>query len=147
MRGEYISISTVSVCSSGSPPHAWGIFPALPAQTASARFTPTCVGNIQTPLSSSPQVTVHPHMRGEYLQDQDGYIIIDGSPPHAWGILITTPKLYKCYRFTPTCVGNIFNFEEVQDVGAVHPHMRGEYAMKLKTELVAFGSPPHAWGI
>ena len=30
---------------------------------------------------------------------------------------------------------------------AVHPHMRGEYCVIMRTTHVYNGSPPHAWGI
>ena len=72
----------------GSPPHAWGIHTSIGDDDVAPRFTPTCVGNTycfaisSVRLSGSPPhawgirkvnedgsitITVHPHMRGEYV--------------------------------------------------------------------------------
>ncbi len=39
-------------------------------------------------------------------------------------------------RFTPTCVGNTYNGKDLLIQDAVHPHVRGEYA------IIAIGSTP-----
>ena len=48
-------------------------------------------------------------MRGEYSTKDYNSEITQGSPPHAWGILveITTDDTFN--RITPTCVGNTLN--------------------------------------
>ncbi len=126
MRGEYRLRQQHLVRLNGSPPHAWGI-PNTPLLNSSfERFTPTCVGNT---------FELKIGLQGK--------------------------------RFTPTCVGNtsqIIGFRLGKAVHphmrgeyagticfafrrAVHPHMRGEYGLFLGLDLVALGSPPHAWGI
>ncbi len=50
-----------------------------------------------------------------------------GSPPHAWGILISV--LFEDFLIP------------------VHPHMRGEYGTAWELSKIQLGSPPHAWGI
>ena len=47
MRGEYIT--------------------AVSYDGAEIRFIPTCVGNTNTVIVYSFIITVHPHMRGEYV--------------------------------------------------------------------------------
>ncbi len=112
-------------------------------------------------------MSVHPHMRGEYAN----FILImthaHGSPPHAWGIRLSSPDRGLLERFTPTCVGNtsgkllgnqyrrftptcVGNTCLLQCQGRrypVHPHMRGEYMYSSLSPRRQDGSPPHAWGI
>ncbi len=112
-------------------------------------------------------ITVHPHMRGEYLGFTPNTGHICGSPPHAWGIRYRKPGLNRCQRFTPTCVGNthvllhkgyyrrftptcVGNTAYIKSATgaiAVHPHMRGEYNKQWDNTPNDIGSPPHAWGI
>ena len=71
----------------GSPPHAWGIPRPRGHAADYRRFTPTRVGNTAHVDDVEAHLAVHPHTRGEYdlLQRLRGQV--DGSPPHAWGIL------------------------------------------------------------
>ena len=95
--------------------------------TRTLRFTPTCVGNtcayfvlvnnstvhphmrgeyVDYKASQDPTFAVHPHMRGEYRNNSKVESTIYGSPPHAWGILHDNLWIQRRCRFTPTCVGN-----------------------------------------
>src|SRR5207302_427067 len=91
--------------------------------------------------------SVHPHTRGEYPYRATNLPNVRGSPPHAWGILVSTATIQIGMRFTPTRVGNTDGGERGRDSGTVHPHTRGEYGTPPLKPSVAFGSPPHAWGI
>ncbi len=71
---------------------------------------------------------VHPHMRGEYILGVAADNFDDGSPPHAWGILLKLLNVSLLSRFTPTCVGNTSIVGLSPPDIPVHPHMRGEYA-------------------
>ena len=51
------------------------------------------------------------------------------------------------YRFIPTCVGNTCCSACSAAVGAVHPHVRGEYVFPLPKPPTNAGSSPRAWGI
>ena len=106
-------------------------------------------------------------MRGEYLGISVLTLADNGSPPHAWGILVVcqSPSVY--IRFTPTCVGNTAPRGILSSTLSVHPHMRGEYFFTLSRNVLMSvhphmrgeyvstfvapspltGSPPHAWGI
>ena len=50
----------------GSSPRAWGILTLVHPQDGEDRFIPTCVGYTCTPVFSSPDSSVHPHVRGVY---------------------------------------------------------------------------------
>ena len=106
MRGEYQVCSQFRIGYYGSPPHAWGILNCQPFRVAGLRFTPTCVGNTKSPLSTNMVEPVHPHMRGEYNGVSGGLDYPGGSPPHAWGIRFLYRLVPVYRRFTPTCVGN-----------------------------------------
>ena len=149
MRGEYDGSCSEHWCASGSPPHAWGILFGGKVSALVGRFTPTCVGNTSHSLVLPHPSSVHPHMRGEYLIAASSFWTVSGSPPHAWGILEIRLAVVLCQRFTPTCVGNTSGGGCGWTEPAVHPHMRGEYA--IPSEWPRYfgmdGSPPHAWGI
>ena len=147
MRGEYSECVRLIEDADGSPPHAWGILEQRHIPGTGQRFTPTCVGNTSGAVSASDVATVHPHMRGEYSVGSVVRILYRGSPPHAWGILDILHCATTVDRFTPTCVGNTSPTTQTRAVTSVHPHMRGEYAARLRSRQPYFGSPPHAWGI
>ena len=50
-------------------------------------------------------------------------------------------------RFIPTCVGNTAIIPIHQYNIAVHPHVRGEYALFAARSAAVDGSSPRAWGI
>jgi len=147
MRGEYVGEISSCLQYLGSPPHAWGIHYPHRASQKCLRFTPTCVGNTDDDFLEHHKQTVHPHMRGEYPGIALPFTISFGSPPHAWGILPGQRLLEMHLRFTPTCVGNTSRAALMLLLPPVHPHMRGEYRIKVACETFFFGSPPHAWGI
>ena len=69
----------------------------------------------------------HPHTCGEYSFQ---YVIeapITGSPPHLWGIRITTVVSGVDDGITPTPVGNTGHSYTVIIVNQDHPHTCGEY--------------------
>ncbi len=94
-----------------------------------------------------PQLTVHPHVRGEYHIRRDKTIVYIGSPPRAWGIRLHRLLDALFNRFTPTCVGNTSLDTGRSLCYAVHPHVRGEYRVLGKRSRPHYGSPPRAWGI
>ncbi len=71
--------------------------------------------------------SVHPHMRGEYVEPMQGKVACAGTPPHAWGIRAVSTHARKS--------------------DTVHPHMRGEYGRRRGSFNRGIGTPPHAWGI
>ena len=117
-------------------------------QSASrCRFTPTCVGNVETRCAGQCCQSVHPHVRGESCS--------------------AMPASAICLRFTPTCVGNVCRscsqcvctpvHPHVRGVIFVsilpcsqypvcHPHVRGECDQPNTRSTSEPGSPPRAWG-
>ncbi len=110
------------------------------------RFTPTCVGKTEGRPLLSHWSAVHPHMRGEDGWVRWRVVLLDGSPPHAWGRLELLDTVALLVRFTPTCVGKTPEVWRLRVVRAVHPHMRGEDVSCPVGCRPSFGSPPHAWG-
>ena len=147
MRGEYCSTYDRQGYARGSSPHAWGILQQNTVWTAARRFIPTCVGNTIAQAVQSGKLTVHPHMRGEYLLVVTLLVVVRGSSPHAWGILPPLRQARLCLRFIPTCVGNTGKPLAGRHCGTVHPHMRGEYFRHSANKRNPGGSSPHAWGI
>ena len=72
-------------------------------------------------------ISVHPHIRGEYVE---------------------TARRINCgSRFIPTSVGNTTHPPTIQAYLSVHPHIRGEYFYLPLPYPRRFGSSPHPWGI
>ncbi len=71
-------------------------------------------------------MTVHPHVRGDNVDEQ------------------ATPRIGG--RFTPTCVGTIA-WLKINQIGyTVHPHVRGDNRQLIFEIICRCGSPPRAWG-
>ena len=87
MRGENSMVMKRVATLFGSPPHAWGKYNSTSKWETRTRFTPTCVGKIETELVTRLIDSVHPHMRGENRNILYWAPKSHGSPPHAWGKL------------------------------------------------------------
>ena len=72
--------------------------------------------------------------------------VVVGSPPRAWGRLRIIVIDRHEDRFTPTCVGTALNHAQTDCQCAVHPHVRGDGATRLRISNCRPGSPPRAWG-
>ena len=106
MRGEYPCEFHHHGRASGSSPHAWGIREPRRPRSCRVRFIPTCVGNTMGNDCWMRAVSVHPHMRGEYVCQMTCNPAEPGSSPHAWGIHTAAANDQEVPRFIPTCVGN-----------------------------------------
>ena len=147
VRGEYLPCFLSKMEADGSSPRAWGILRFHPAPVLQGRFIPTCVGNTSFSMGSARLLSVHPHVRGEYLHSAMGKKRPRGSSPRAWGIPSKSAKKLTMCRFIPTCVGNTRIKWRDNEGGPVHPHVRGEYEQRSKVLLDFIGSSPRAWGI
>ncbi len=85
-------------------------------------------------------------MRGDILRAARNARSNFGSPPRAWGHLLQRPRLHRCGRFTPTCVGTSRDRRPAEGPRAVHPHVRGDIAWASAAASRSAGSPPRAWG-
>ena len=126
--GNTTPISTIFSNNSGSSPRAWGIPGQNGGRFSIRRFIPTCVGNTVLCGVCCRRRPVHPHMRGEYPHGPPWAGHLDGSSPHAWGILVGFEHIQAVIRFIPTCVGNTWCISQPASRLPVHPHMRGEYS-------------------
>ena len=63
-----------------------------------------------------------------------------------WGTRLCLPGGPGCPRFTPTHVGNTFEFDPGQQRWSVHPHACGEHSITDLTYIDPSGSPPRMWG-
>ena len=84
----------------------WGILTITDADLIKERITPTSVGNTQKISFSFEGVQDHPHQCGEYFGLLSLRLLLAGSPPPVWGILIGAVSYLVRVRITPTSVGN-----------------------------------------
>ena len=90
--------------------------------------------------------SVHPHVRGEYIQCVEYAPPENGSPPRAWGRHAVPLRTSSISRFTPTCVGSIADGHAARILPSVHPRVRGEHVRSSMRLSLPSGSSPHAWG-
>jgi len=105
------------------------------------------VGNTRRGGDVHREVTVHPHIRGEYSIRKSRTPSLSGSSPHPWGILSSPNSFLWMVRFIPTSVGNTSMGHTCIHTHSVHPHIRGEYDSRRIASSRACGSSPHPWGI
>jgi len=131
----------------GSPPRAWGQWRDGGDQWVEGRFTPTGVGTMPRAFLTHLWVSVHPHGRGDNVNQwfQQGLgerftptgvgtmtrstarlPATAGSPPRAWGQYALRCARRHTRRFTPTGVGTICARSRSSERSTVHPHGRGD---------------------
>ena len=147
VRGEYMASRSSATMYAGSSPRAWGIPKNPRANNTARRFIPTCVGNTVWRRSYVREISVHPHVRGEYTTRRTTCWSLIGSSPRAWGIRSAAGDAGSGVRFIPTCVGNTPCRRRPRGWWPVHPHVRGEYTGQACIETGRSGSSPRAWGI
>ena len=145
-RGERRQVAPRVVVELGSSPRPWGT-PHDPAGTMPAcRFIPTPVGNASTASISSMRMSVHPHARGERIEEFEALETGDGSSPRPWGTRPIASEPAEGGRFIPTPVGNARTIAREGYARAVHPHARGERRGKSDAIASFHGSSPRPWG-
>ena len=130
----------------GSPPRAWGQSKSTSSAYVTLRFTPTGVGTMCSGPPGACSGPVHPHGRGDNVQETIQPLLRYGSPPRAWGQCRAVPRRDAASRFTPTGVGTKSTQPRVAAVPAVHPHGRGDNVSSGLRDEFRRGSPPRAWG-
>ncbi len=146
VRGDGLQVGKGSPPVTTSPPRAWGRREAETWRCGYRRFTPTCVGTAGHRSARASTSPVHPHVRGDGGRQRLGGVVIDGSPPRAWGRRGTGPRGLPRRRFTPTCVGTAVIDFMSRLAKAVHPHVRGDGQLRGDMVVLCAGSPPRAWG-
>ena len=147
MRGEYPSARAFPRNTVGSPPHARGIRKAAETDRLAKGITPACAGNTLVWLIRTLINRDHPRMRGEYGSAESFGYSVQGSPPHARGILVFIFCIVRYHGITPACAGNTRGRLHYRERYGDHPRMRGEYFGDCKQYATHKGSPPHARGI
>ena len=146
-------VGTGSICLvrdsslSGSPPRAWGLGCPLRDSRPAKRFTPTGVGTGANADAAARLAEVHPHGRGDWSAVSLGTPSRHGSPPRAWGLVLSGFLALEFERFTPTGVGTGQGANKGPAVKAVHPHGRGDWTSNPGRPALFSGSPPRAWGL
>ena len=73
-------------------------------------------------------------------------MILTGSPPHTWGILLASKSMNFCVRITPTYMGNT-NCSAFGKIGTKdHPHIHGEYHDFVYGKVAQLGITPTYMG-
>ena len=104
------------------------------------------MGTITCTRTCSPVLAVHPHGRGDNFATNPPPAGVNGSPPRAWGQLVSVPHRPLLLRFTPTGVGTITSRPICRPSASVHPHGRGDNVEMVAPGPGDGGSPPRAWG-
>ena len=146
MRGERCNGVSNIDHPRGSSPHARGTPYRLPSRVSLPRFIPACAGNARSASRPEPSSTVHPRMRGERVASMFDLGKLGGSSPHARGTLLEDNDAQPARRFIPACAGNADAALLDQDRRSVHPRMRGERCVGVRSAARARGSSPHARG-
>ncbi len=108
VRGDDRDQRAINDPAHGSPPRAWGRSFPITRLGKFARFTPACVGTIWAACGRAGRESVHPRVRGDDYDE--GYFdeTGTGSPPRAWGRYLGGGRCHRAERFTPACVGTIW---------------------------------------
>ena len=146
MRGERSRSASCPRSTRGSSPHARGTLPRAPAAPRNRRFIPACAGNAYCIAGVRRPHAVHPRMRGERPTVCVRTRNPCGSSPHARGTHIKPLFAFATTRFIPACAGNADAALLDQDRRSVHPRMRGERCVGVRSAARARGSSPHARG-
>ena len=73
----------------------------------------------------------HLHIRGEYVLKLVLVVMIQGSPPHTWRILLSSIVKVYVMRITSTYVENTFMDCMLNWCRWDHLHIRGEYSKQI----------------
>ena len=88
IRGVYVHLVAQTAHRAGSSPHTWGIRVLFLGNVHAVRFIPTYVGYTILLRQIMFWKSVHPHIRGVYLDACFQDAARNGSSPHTWGIQI-----------------------------------------------------------
>ena len=145
-RGERALADEQDKARLGSSPRPWGTRRGRKRRGHEQRFIPTPVGNAPRRSQRPCRRPVHPHARGERELRKAPGSGVDGSSPRPWGTLVRESDADSLLRFIPTPVGNAPHCATSLAAATVHPHARGERALRLGDGLPHGGSSPRPWG-
>ena len=145
-RGEHTTALALGTYPIGSSPRTWGTLARAAATAKRRRFIPTHVGNTACAGSRPAAPAVHPHARGEHLNQQEAHMLVNGSSPRTWGTPHQPRAGPPLGRFIPTHVGNTRPRQSTNSARPVHPHARGEHKILPTIPTQTRGSSPRTWG-
>ena len=105
-RGEHAPRRTRADDPPGSSPRPWGTLDQINVMAGRLRFIPTPVGNTCHTHRKQRVTSVHPHARGEHINQCGEILAFNGSSPRPWGTPRHAEARYANVRFIPTPVGN-----------------------------------------
>ncbi len=106
VRGDYWVLDVVRARATGPSPRAWGLLPARPPGRPGPRSIPTCVGTTLIDGMVEAILTVHPHVRGDYLKRSWPAWRSAGPSPRAWGLHMTQTAKTPSYPLLRVCKEN-----------------------------------------
>ena len=145
--GKYIKLLSTIQAKLGSPPRMWEVLKKNINVTLCSRITPTYVGSTNfTPLIT-PSIKDHPHVCGKYYQYNGIVVVVLGSPPRMWEVLVVEEQETRIYRITPTYVGSTKHQHKHYNISKDHPHVCGKYYALQVMSYSSRGSPPRMWEV
>ncbi len=147
MRGDYGCTSILFRRQTGPPPRAWGLHEGRGRRRQHSISTPTCVGTTRRGKLGFRNLSVHPHVHGDYPRLKLFVNTPQGPPPRAWGLPPLCGSAVPLSRSTPTCVGTTETNPLRAPLPSVHPHVRGDYLYLIRYPIDCPGPPPRAWGL
>ncbi len=167
MRGDYALTFSRSLTLVGPSPRVWGLRRSRPGAPGTGRSIPTCVGTTGALWWRSPHSTGHPHVRGDYHSPRRRVMSSCGPSPRAWGLLAAaagqagipgpSPRAWGLpvgladpnvpLRAIPTCVGTTPTRRFSPPPRTGHPHVRGDYEVRVQRGVKVYGPSPRAWGL
>jgi hypothetical protein len=132
---------------SGPSPRTWGLHHHPQAGPLPPRSIPTCVGTTGAPGPTPAPWPGHPHVRGDYVPISIRAFKDAGPSPRAWGLLPAWGRPPRGGRAIPTCVGTTPPRVPSPAARSGHPHVRGDYAIRVCIQASEHGPSPRAWGL
>ena len=145
-RGENDVLTQMIVQQLGPSPRTWGEPKGNPSRRWAERTIPTHVGRTPVTITPGPQMTDHPHARGENTSAAYDTSGTDGPSPRTWGEPCRSSPAATSRRTIPTHVGRTGQGRSDGESPTDHPHARGENEPSKATELVLTGPSPRTWG-
>ena len=167
VRGDYGLAHIRWTPATGPSPRAWGLLRVGGVRLLLGRSIPTCVGTTGSCGAWPGSTSVHPHVRGDYIEEVAWTEREDGPSPRAWGLRPVRQRKHPQPRSIPTCVGTTLHRSPPErrttvhphvrgdysrpssgsSWRTVHPHVRGDYASSLAPRPPPTGPSPRAWGL
>ena len=105
MGGEKLTIDSLELASSGSPPHGRGKEMGSQGQITADRITPAWAGKRFSTINGADSIKDHPRMGGEKLNCLIDFPVEIGSPPRGRGKAFNGFPQAQNIRITPAWAG------------------------------------------